>query len=163
MGVRGVTLAAAVMLGVMLGFAWSDLRQSYRSGASAAGESCFAESPASGPKKVQRIGSAIGVKPEKLDEYVRLHANTWPGVLDMLRRCNIHNYSIYLAKLDDGKLCLFSYFEYTGNDLAADSKRMADDPTTQEWWKHTNPCQIPLKERKPGEHWMTLHEVFHTD
>ncbi len=161
--------AIAVMIGVLLGFAWSELRRSDSAGALAAEKADQAadarpahDSPAK-PKKVQRFGSAIGVKPEKLDEYVKLHANTWPGVLDMIRRCNIHNYSIYLAKLDDGKLYLFSYFEYTGDDLAADSKKMAADPTTQEWWKHTDPCQIPLKERKPGEHWMSLREVFHAD
>ena len=34
---------------------------------------------------------------------------------------------------------------------------------TQEWWKLTVPCQIPQKERKAGEHWMSLKEVFHAD
>jgi L-rhamnose mutarotase len=161
--------AMAVMIGVVLGFAASELRRSNAAGALAAegtGETAAdrrAANDAAGPKTVQRFGSAIGVKPEKLDEYVTLHANTWPGVLEMIRKCNIRNYSIYLARLDDGKLYLFSYFEYTGDDLAADSKKMAADPTTQEWWKHTNPCQIPLKQRKPGEHWMTLREVFHMD
>jgi L-rhamnose mutarotase len=157
------------MVGVVLGFAASELRRHGLAAASAAESGTQAADPqaaydaATKPKKVQRFGSAIGVKPENLDEYVKLHANTWPGVLDMIRKCNIRNYSIYLAKLDDGKLYLFSYFEYTGDDMAADSKKMAADPTTQEWWKHTDPCQIPLKERKPGEHWMNLREVFHTD
>jgi L-rhamnose mutarotase len=157
------------MVGVVLGVAASELRRNGLATASAAEGGAQAADPkaaddaAPKPKKVQRFGSAIGVKPEKLDEYVKLHANTWPGVLDMIRKCNIHNYSIYLAKLDDGKLYLFSYFEYTGDDMAADSKKMAADPTTQEWWKHTDPCQIPLKERKPGEHWMNLREVFHAD
>jgi L-rhamnose mutarotase len=151
----------AVMIGTVLGFAASELRRSDSDGAAAAENAGQAAAVPS--QKVQRFGSAIGVKPEKLDEYVKLHANTWPGVLEMIRKCNIHNYSIYLATLDDGKLYLFSYFEYTGDDLAADSKKMAADPTTQEWWKHTDPCQIPLKERKPGEHWMNLREVFHAD
>jgi L-rhamnose mutarotase len=113
-------------------------------------------------KKPMRCGSVIGVKPEKVDEYIRLHANTWPEVLAMIEKCNIRNYSIYLGKLDDGKLYLFSYYEYIGDDYDADMKKIAADPKTQEWWKVTGPCQIPQKERKPDEHWMALKEVFHT-
>lgn len=162
--------AICVMTGVVLGFVASETRRRQSTSASAAenaGQAAAETKPTSNtaatPKKVQRFGSAIGVKPEKLDEYIKLHANTWPGVLEMIRKCNIHNYSIYLAKLDDGKLYLFSYFEYAGDNMAEDSKKMAADPTTQEWWKHTDPCQIPLKDRKPGEHWMSLREVFHAD
>ena len=38
----------------------------------------------------------IGVKPEKIEEYKKLHAETWPDVLKMITQCNIRNYSIYL-------------------------------------------------------------------
>lgn len=112
-------------------------------------------------KKAVRYGSVIGVKEEKLDEYKRLHADVWPGVLRMIDECNIRNYSIYLGQLDDGNYYLFSYFEYTGDDFDADMKKMADDPTTQKWWSVCEPCQIPQKNRKEGEWWMTMQEVFH--
>ena len=36
-------------------------------------------------------------------------------------------------------------------------------PKTQEWWKITDPMQTPLPNRAPGEWWMSLQEVFHTD
>jgi L-rhamnose mutarotase len=111
--------------------------------------------------KVQRYGSVIGVKEEKLEEYKRLHADVWPGVLRMIDECNIRNYSIYLGQLDDGKYYLFSYFEYTGDDFEADMAKMAADPTTQKWWSVCEPCQIPQKNRKEGEWWMTMEEVFH--
>jgi len=39
-------------------------------------------------------GSVIGVRPEKLEEYKKLHAAVWPAVLDMIREVNIRNYSI---------------------------------------------------------------------
>ena len=114
-------------------------------------------------KRPVRYGSVIGVRSEKLDEYIKLHADTWPEILAMIKQCNIQNYSIYLGKLDDGNLYLFSYYEYVGDDHAADMKKMAADSKTQEWWKLTDPCQIPQKERKADEHWMMLREVFHTD
>ena len=107
---------------------------------------------------MRRYGSVIKLRPEKEAEYKALHANAWPDVLDMIHVCNIRNYSIYLK---DGYL--FSYFEYHGDDFAADMQKMADDPTTQEWWKLTDPCQEPLETRKPGEWWASMEEVFHTD
>ena len=58
---------------------------------------------------------------------------------------------------------LFSYFEYVGNDFEADMKKMSDDSLTQEWWKLTDPCQIPLETRKEGEWWATMEEIFHLD
>ena len=107
---------------------------------------------------MQRYGSVIKLKPEKLDEYIVLHANVWPEVLQMINACGIHNYSIYYK---DG--FLFSYFEYDGEDYEADMKKMAADPKTQEWWKLTDPCQEPLETAKPGEWWAAMEEVFHVD
>ncbi len=112
---------------------------------------------------MKRYGWVIGLRPEKVEEYKRLHANCWPGVAKMITACNIRNYSIYLGKLDDGNLYLFAYYQYTGKDFQADMKKMAADPNTQRWWKLTDPCQIPQKDRKPGEQWMTMREVFHTE
>ena len=112
---------------------------------------------------MKRYGMVIRVKQEKLAEYKNLHAAVWPGVLDMIAKCNIHNYSIYLRKMPDGKHYLFSYFEYRGKDFAADMKKMAADPTTQEWWKHCIPCQVPLADRAEGEWWAGTEEVFHCD
>ena len=80
---------------------------------------------------MKRYGSVIEVKEEKLEEYVKLHAEVWPDVLAMIKQCNIQNYSIYLRRLPDGKYYLFSYFEYVGEDFDADMAKMAADPTTQ--------------------------------
>ena len=87
-----------------------------------------------GPHTMKRFGSVIEVRPGKIEEYKRLHAAVWPGVLRMITACNIRNYSIYLRRMPDGRHCLFSYFEYTGTDFSGDMARMAADPTTQEWW-----------------------------
>ncbi|MDR2936743.1 MAG: L-rhamnose mutarotase [Rikenellaceae bacterium] len=107
---------------------------------------------------MKRYGSVIGVRPEKLEEYKKLHAAVWPGVLKTITDCNIRNYSIYYH---DG--LLFSYFEYCGNDYQADMARMAADPETQCWWDICNPCQQPLESRPPGQWWAEMEEVFHHD
>lgn len=107
---------------------------------------------------MKRVGQVIGVRPERIDEYERLHAVAWPGVLDAIRAANIRNYSIFRHGEQ-----LFAYFEYAGDDYAADVARMAADPTVQEWWKLTDAMQDPLPDRQPGSWWKTIPEVFHTD
>lgn len=110
---------------------------------------------------MKRYGMVIGLRAEKLDEYKKLHAAVWPEVLKMIRECGIRNYSIYLRRLDDGRHYLFSYFEYEGENFAADMARMAADPTTQRWWDLCRPCQQPVEEREPDEWWAGMEEVFH--
>jgi L-rhamnose mutarotase len=110
---------------------------------------------------MKRYGSVIGLRPEKLEEYRRLHAAVWPAVLAKITDCHVRNYSIYLRKLPDGSYVLFSYFEYTGTDFEADMARMAADPTTQEWWAVCKPCQEPFPDRAEGEWWASMEEVFH--
>jgi L-rhamnose mutarotase len=107
---------------------------------------------------MQRYGMVIRVRPEKLEEYKRLHAEVWPAVRRMITACNIRNYSIYFK---DG--LLFSYFEYVGEDYAADMAKLAADTTTQAWWKLTDPCQQPFETRTEGEWWASMEEVFHQD
>ena len=107
---------------------------------------------------MRRFGQVIGVRPEHFERYKKYHADVWPGVLDMIKKCNITNYSIFHK---DGKL--FAYFEYTGSDFAADMARMAEDQTTRDWWAIMEPMQDPLQTRKEGEWWANMEEVFHND
>lgn len=107
---------------------------------------------------MKRYGMVIKVRPEKFEEYKKLHAAVWPAVLDTIGQCNIRNYSIYHK---DG--LLFSYFEYHGTDFEADMAKMAADPMTQKWWDICKPCQQPLETRAEGEWWADMEEVFHTD
>ena len=107
---------------------------------------------------MKRYGQVIKIRPEKIEEYKRYHADVWPEVLEMIKRCNICNYSIYLK--DD---FLFGYFEYMGDNYEEDMKKMAADPKTQEWWAVMEPMQQPIETRKEGEWWAEMEEVFHLD
>ena len=112
---------------------------------------------------MKRFGWVIGVREEKIDEYRKLHADVWPEVLDMIKQCNISNYSIYMRTLRDGNCYLFSYLEYTGEEFGADMAQMAADPMTQKWWKVCKPCQEPLPDIDEGQWWADMEEVFHCD
>ena len=102
-----------------------------------------------------RHASVIRLRSEKEAEYRDLHRAVWPEVLAQIERSNIRNYSIFLH---DG--LLIAYFEYVGDNFERDMKLMAQDPRTQEWWKLTDPCQLPLTE---NEKWTPIEEVFHCD
>ncbi|MEP3048166.1 MAG: L-rhamnose mutarotase [Roseibium sp.] len=109
---------------------------------------------------MQRMGMIIGIDPTQIEEYKKLHAAVWPEVLERLRQSNITNYSIFLKEPENQ---MFSYWEYTGTDFAADDAAIADDPVTQNWWKVCGPMQRALKTRKEGEWWASMEEVFHLD
>ena len=107
---------------------------------------------------MKRFGFVMGLEPGQIESYKKYHRDVWPEILDMIRRCHIRNYSIYLK--DD---YLFGYYEYHGTDHAADMARMADDPKTREWWSITMPMQRPLASRRENEWWAEMEEVFHLD
>lgn len=89
---------------------------------------------------MQRMGMIIGLRPEKIAEYKRLHADVWPEILDMISRCNIRNYSIFLREPEN---LLFGYWEYHGADFEADAARMAADPKT----RNGGMCACPARRR----------------
>ncbi|MDF2666009.1 MAG: hypothetical protein K0R81_1859 [Microbacterium sp.] len=86
---------------------------------------------------MRRFASVIGVSPENREEYERYHAAVWPGVLEQI--------------------------EYVGDDYEADMAAMAADPETQRWWAVQEPLQSPVPDRREGEWWHEIPEVFHLD
>jgi L-rhamnose mutarotase len=109
---------------------------------------------------VQRVGMVIGVKADQISAYESLHEASNPGVRDLLNKYNMHNFSIYIHQLDDGKYYLFGYYEYTGSDYKADMQRLAAEPRNQKWLSITAPMQVPLA----GEQaWAMMKEVYHND
>lgn len=111
-------------------------------------------------QKVQRHGVVIGIPAPSIPEYKRLHADTWPGVLQAVDKAHMDNYSIYLGEVAPGRHYLFGYYEYTGDSFDADMARLKKDKTMQQWWKLTDPRQEPLPTRQEGEWWSQWDEVF---
>ncbi|RDU96780.1 L-rhamnose mutarotase [Trinickia dinghuensis] len=109
---------------------------------------------------MRKMAMVIGLRPEKIDEYRRLHANVWPAVQTRIRQSNIRNYSIFLREPEN---LLFAYWEYHGGDFAADMAAMAAAPETQRWWALTAPCQMRLASAQDGEQWAMMEQVFELD
>lgn len=109
--------------------------------------------------EVKRVGMVTGIRPERLEQYKRLHADTNPGVRDLLAKYNMHNFSIFMHQID-GKWYEFGYYEYTGDDFEGDMAKLDAEPRNKEWLKVCDPMQMPLKGYKS---WAVMEEVFHND
>jgi L-rhamnose mutarotase len=107
---------------------------------------------------MRRMGSCNRLRPEKAAEYKALHAAAWSGVLATITASNIRNYSVFLREPEN---LLFAYFEYHGDDFAADARKIAADPVTQQWWALTDPCQEPFETRAEGDWWAGMEEIFY--
>ncbi|MDO8485816.1 MAG: L-rhamnose mutarotase, partial [Candidatus Limnocylindrales bacterium] len=107
---------------------------------------------------MKRLAQVIGLRPERIDEYERIHRGVPEAVLARLRASHMTNYSIFRY----GTL-LVAYLEYSGDDLEADFAAIAADPATQAWWQITEPLQEPVPERSAEEWWHEIPEVFHLD
>ena len=107
---------------------------------------------------MKRIGEVIKIRPECLEDYKTHHANPWPGINEMIKECNIQNYSIY--QWGD---YMFAYYEYVGDDFEADMKKMEEDLVSQRWEVLMRSMMIPMEDRKEGEFWAGMTEVYHLD
>jgi len=106
---------------------------------------------------VHRVAFTLRVKPDLLDEYRRRHAEVWPDMLDALRRCGWHNYSLFLR--DDGTL--FGYLETPGSldDAVA---AMDAEPVNALW--QAEMAGFFEGDGGPADRMMRpLDEVFHLD
>lgn len=110
------------------------------------------------PKNVKRVGMVIGFKEDKIEEYKKLHADTNPGVRDLLNKYNMHSFSIFLQKMPDGKYYEFGYYEYIGDDFEGDMAKLAAEKRNIEWLKVCDPMQTAL----PGaERWTEMERVYY--
>jgi L-rhamnose mutarotase len=108
-------------------------------------------------KKVKVVGMVVGIKPEVIPEYKRLHADDNAGVRDLLTKYNMHNFSIFLHKIR-GKWYEFGYYEYTGDDFEADMAKLDAEPRNKAWLKVCDPMQVPLRGEKG---WAEMERVYY--
>jgi len=108
--------------------------------------------------QVKRVGMVIGIKPDKISAYEALHSASNAGVRDLLTKYHMHNFSIFIHQLDDGKYYLFGYYDYTGTDYDGDMAKLSAEPRNQKWLSMTDPMQVPLA---GGKSWTKMQEVYH--
>jgi len=95
------------------------------------------------------------LKPEKVEDYILLHASPWPELMELLDSCHMHHYSIAIRGTE-----LFTYYEYTGDDYEKDNERLSQSPVMERWWKYSKPCFLYHDE---GRYYDDLTEVFYKE
>ena len=93
------------------------------------------------------------LKPEKVEDYVTLHKNAWPELLEVISASNIHNYSISVRGTS-----VYTFYEYTGDDYDYDMKKLDESEIMQKWWTFSKPCFLHHNE---GKYYEDLEEVFY--
>ena len=104
---------------------------------------------------MKRIATISKLVPGTADEYIELHKNVWPGVVQAGHDAHMQNYSIY--RFGD---YLFSYYEYTGDDFEGDMARKAALPVSKEWQEATGKFREIMEEDR---RYIELEEIWHED
>ena len=109
---------------------------------------------------MRRFGQVLGLDVARRDEYKRHHARIWPEIEQAIREAGIRNYSIF-----ERAGTLFGFYEYHGPDTEYEARMnaLAVAPRMREWWDLMEAMQIPLSDRRAGEWWAEMEEVFHQD
>ena len=93
--------------------------------------------------EAKRVGMVVKLKPECLNEYRRLHADSNSGVRDLLSKYHMRNFNIFLHQIA-GEWYEFGYYEYDGADFEADMALLSKEPRNQAWLEVCDPMQVPL-------------------
>ncbi len=108
--------------------------------------------------KTKRYALACDLKdqPELIAEYIELHKNVWPEIIESIKAAGIEDMEIYnignrlfmIMEVNN----LFSFEKKTEMD--------ANNPKVQEWEQFMWKFQQELPMAKPGEKWVLLDNIF---
>jgi len=106
---------------------------------------------------MERVCFTSRVRPDRLDEYRRRHAEVWPEMTAALRDCGWSNYSLFLA--DDG--LLVGYLET--DDYEAALGCMARTDANERWQADMKQFFADDGDQRPDEGFRRLAQIFHLD
>ncbi|KAB8163013.1 L-rhamnose mutarotase [Streptomyces sp. 3MP-14] len=104
---------------------------------------------------MQRVCFLLRVRPDRIDEYRRRHADVWPEMRAALTATGWHNYSLFLR--DDG--LLVGYLET--EDFEAAQRAMAATDVNARWQAEMGELFEALDDQRPDEAMKPLTEIFH--
>lgn len=106
---------------------------------------------------MHRVCFTLQVRPDRLDEYRRRHAEVWPEMLLALRDTGWRDYSLFLR--DDGLLVGYLMTE----DLDAARAAMDATEVNRRWQAEMAPFFVGLDGGAPDQGFQVLAEVFNLD
>ena len=107
---------------------------------------------------MHRVGFLLKVRPEKLDEYLRLHNPIWPELARDLRAAGMRNYTLWLAP--DGTE--FGYLEC--DDWAVTCATLERSAVHTRWQQLMQDyLETPRSAGQGGQPVLMLRQVFNLD
>lgn len=103
---------------------------------------------------MQRVCFLLKIKRNMMEEYKRVHLSVWPEMLEALRECGWHNYSLFLR----GDGVLVGYLETP--DFAQALAGMQKYPVNEKWQNLTC-AYFEGIEGAADDSMVPLEEVFH--
>jgi len=103
-----------------------------------------------------RYAFKLRIKADAIDEYEREHRRVWPALLSKLKEVGISDYSIF-RRGQDLILCLrVEDFEKACDELDR-------DPANQRWQEFMSRLFEPVPDKRDGERFAMLKEVFYLE
>lgn len=103
---------------------------------------------------MQRIAFVLQIKLGKIEEYEEAHRHVWPELIRELESFGITEYSIFRHGLQ-----LFLYMRVA--DFQKTQQLLADSEVNQRWQEMMTPLFDSVPNRKPGELFAIMQEVFY--
>jgi L-rhamnose mutarotase len=107
---------------------------------------------------MERVCFLLQIRPERLEEYLRVHTTVWPPMLAALSAAGWENYSLFVRRTDG---LVVGYLETA--DFAAAQAAMNDSDVNRRWQAEMAPYFQDLAGQRPDEGLVRLEEYFHLD
>jgi L-rhamnose mutarotase len=105
---------------------------------------------------MERVCFLLRIRPDRMEEYLQVHTEVWPEMLDALSAAGWRNYSLFLRPADG---LVVGYLET--DDFAAAQAAMAATDVNRRWQAGMAPYFQDLDGRRPDEGLVRLQEYFH--
>jgi L-rhamnose mutarotase len=103
----------------------------------------------------KRTGFKMKLLPGFREEYIKRHAEIWPGLVALLKKEGIGNYSIFL---DEETNVLYAYQEQTGDSSSQD---LGSTEIVKKWWKYMSDIMETNADNSPVT--VPLEQVFYME
>ncbi len=103
-----------------------------------------------------RYAFKLRIKADKIAEYEREHTRVWPELLKKLKDVGISDYSIFRRGQDLTLVLRVDDFEKAWDALDR-------DPVNRRWQEFMAPLFEPVPDKKDGERFAMLQEVFYLE
>ena len=105
---------------------------------------------------MERVCFLLQIRPERMAEYLQVHTEVWPEMLDALSAAGWRNYSLFLHRADG---LVVGYLET--DDFAAAQAAMAATDVNRRWQAEMAPFFELGDGERPDTGLERLTEIFH--